>query len=77
MPYVNVKLAKAGEAPGVTAEQKAKIIKEVTRVLSETLGKDPETVLVLIEETDSDNWGKGGESLTLKWAKAGRGAPRG
>ncbi|MDR3556888.1 MAG: 4-oxalocrotonate tautomerase family protein [Syntrophobacteraceae bacterium] len=76
MPFVNVKIAKTAGAPGATADQKAKIIKGVTQVLVDALGKDPETVLVAIEEMDSDNWGKGGESLTLRWAKAAQGAGR-
>ncbi len=69
MPYVSVRIAKAGGAPGATADQKAKIIKGVTQVLVDALGKDPETVHVVIDEVDSDNWGKGGESLTLRWAR--------
>ncbi len=69
MPYVNVKLAKAGSAPGATADQKAKIIKGVTQVLVDILGKAPETVQVVIDEVDTDNWGKGGESLTVRWGK--------
>ncbi|MDR3569039.1 MAG: 4-oxalocrotonate tautomerase family protein [Syntrophobacteraceae bacterium] len=65
MPYVNVKIAKSG----ATAEQKSKIISGVTQVLVDTLGKDPETILVVIDEVDTDNLGKGGESLTVRRAK--------
>ena len=70
MPYVNVKIAKAGAAPGATSDQKARIIKGMTQVLVDVLGKDPETVSVVIDEVDTDNWGRGGETLTVRWKKA-------
>jgi 4-oxalocrotonate tautomerase len=69
MPFVNIKMAKAVGAPGATVDQKAQIIKGVTQVLVDVLGKPPQSVLVAIEEMDSDNWGKGGESLTVNWAR--------
>ena len=65
MPYVNVKIAKTG----VTADQKGKIIKGVTQVLVDVLGKDPEAILVIIDEVDTDNLGKGGESVSLRRSK--------
>jgi 4-oxalocrotonate tautomerase len=76
MPYVNVKLAKKGGAPGATADQKAKIIRGVTQVLVDVLGKAPDTVQVVIDEVDTDNWGKGGESLTVRWAMPDQGASK-
>jgi 4-oxalocrotonate tautomerase len=62
MPYINVKLA--GTPP--TAEQKAFIISEYTRILAETLGKNPGTTIVVIEEVPTDNWGIGGETVTVR-----------
>jgi 4-oxalocrotonate tautomerase len=70
MPYVNVKIAKAGAASGATSDQKAQIIKGMTQVLADVLGKDPETVSVVIDEVDTDNWGRGGETLTVRRKKA-------
>lgn len=52
MPYVNIKITREG----ATAEQKATLIREVTRLLAETLGKNPATTIVVIEELDTDNW---------------------
>ena len=46
MPYVNIKITREG----ATAEQKATLIREVTRLLAETLGKNPATTVVVIEE---------------------------
>ncbi|RJX31271.1 MAG: 4-oxalocrotonate tautomerase family protein [Desulfarculus sp.] len=65
MPFVNVKIAKGP----VTAEQKQQVIAGMTEVLFRVLGKKPESTVVLIEEISSDNWGKGGESLTTLWTR--------
>ena len=62
MPYVNIKITREG----ATAEQKATLIREVTRLLAETLGKNPATTIVVIEEVETDNWGIGGESVAVR-----------
>jgi 4-oxalocrotonate tautomerase len=36
----------------------------VTRLLQETLNKNPATTVVVIEEVPTDNWGIGGRSVT-------------
>ena len=56
MPYVNIRITREG----ATAEQKAELIKGVTRLLQETLGKNPATTVVVIDEVELDNWGVGG-----------------
>jgi 4-oxalocrotonate tautomerase len=61
MPYVNIKITREG----ATAEQKAVLIREVTRLLAEVLGKNPQTTVVVIDEVETANWGIGGESVTL------------
>jgi len=62
MPYVNIKITKEG----ATADQKARLIQGVTNMLKDVLNKDPLTTVVVIEEVDTDNWGIGGESITLR-----------
>jgi 4-oxalocrotonate tautomerase len=62
MPFVNIKITREG----ATAEQKATLIREVTRLLAETLGKNPATTVVVIEEVETDNWGIGGETITVR-----------
>lgn len=62
MPYVNIKITREG----ATAEQKATLIREVTRLLADTLGKNPATTIVVIEEVETDNWGIAGETVTLR-----------
>lgn len=56
MPYVNIKVTDEG----VTREQKARLIKGVTDLLQEVLGKDPATTYVVIDEIELANWGVGG-----------------
>lgn len=60
MPYVNIKITREG----ATASQKQELIRGVTDLLAGTLGKNPATTVVVIEEVDTDNWGIGGESVT-------------
>jgi 4-oxalocrotonate tautomerase len=62
MPYVNIKVTKEG----VTPEQKARLIQGVTNLLVDVLGKNPQTTVVVIEEIDMDNWGIGGETVTVR-----------
>lgn len=62
MPYVNIKITRED----VTAAQKAALIKGVTDLLVEVLGKNPQTTVVVIDEVDTDNWGIAGESVTVR-----------
>lgn len=62
MPYVNIKVV----PDGVTPEQKAELIRGVTRLLADVLGKNPQTTVVVIEEVSADNWGIGGETVTAR-----------
>ncbi len=63
MPFVNIKITEEGE---VTSEQKTKLIAGVTNLLSDVLGKNPVTTVVVIEEVNTNNWGIGGESITAR-----------
>ncbi|MBU1275987.1 MAG: 4-oxalocrotonate tautomerase family protein [Proteobacteria bacterium] len=65
MPYVNVKLA----GGPVSVEQKQQIIAGMTEVLFKVLNKPPQATYVVIEEHNTDNWGVGGESLTVRRAR--------
>ena len=62
MPYINIKITNEGATP----EQKASLIEGVTTLLKDVLGKNPATTVVVIEEVPTDNWGIGGESVTLR-----------
>ena len=63
MPYVNIKVTGGNEAP--STEQKAELIKGVTDLLQKVLNKNPKTTVVVIDEVDMDNYGVGGESVTV------------
>jgi len=67
MPYVNIKITREG----ATAEQKAALIKGATELLQRTLGKNPATTVVVIDEVETDNWGIGGESVTVRRRRGG------
>ena len=60
MPYVNIKITREG----ATADQKKQLIRGVTDMLHDVLGKNPQTTVVVIEEVDTDNWGIAGETIT-------------
>jgi 4-oxalocrotonate tautomerase len=62
MPYVNIKITREG----ATKEQKAELISGVTALLRDVLGKNPQTTVVVIDEVETDNWGIGGESVTIR-----------
>lgn len=60
MPYVNVRITR----DGVTAGQKAQIVREITDTLGRVLGKRPEHTHVIIDEVDPENWGYAGVLTT-------------
>jgi 4-oxalocrotonate tautomerase len=62
MPYVNIKITKEGATP----EQKARLIQGATQLLVDVLDKNPQTTIVVIEEVETDNWGIGGETVTVR-----------
>jgi 4-oxalocrotonate tautomerase len=60
MPYVNIKITK----DGATQAQKQKLIAGATQLLVDVLGKDPKSLVVVIDEVETDNWGIAGVSVT-------------
>ncbi|OOE80604.1 4-oxalocrotonate tautomerase [Salinivibrio proteolyticus] len=59
MPYVNIKITDEG----VTDAQKQQLIRGTTKLLVDTLNKNPETTFVIIEEVNLNNWGIGYHSV--------------
>ncbi|MFB5661819.1 2-hydroxymuconate tautomerase family protein [Alteribacillus sp. HJP-4] len=64
MPFVNIKITK--EEQPATPEQKHALIEGTTKLLQDTLGKNPKSTVVIIDEIETDNYGLGGESITEK-----------
>lgn len=63
MPYVNIKVTREGTSPGATvttAAQKRALIKGVSDLLFEVMGKPQDSTFVVIDEVDLENWGVGG-----------------
>jgi 4-oxalocrotonate tautomerase len=67
MPYVNVRITR----DGVTAEQKALIVGEITSTLVRVLGKRPEHIHIIIDEVEPENWGFAGVLTTEYRKKSG------
>lgn len=63
MPLVNIRLARR-DSP-TTAAQKAALIAGITQLMQQVLDKQPESVTVIIDEVDPENWGQGGEPVTV------------
>ena len=60
MPYVNIKITREG----TTEHQKGELIKGVTDLLADVLGKKPSSTYVVIDEVDLEDWGVGGMPVT-------------
>nr|WP_294794693.1 4-oxalocrotonate tautomerase family protein [uncultured Mucilaginibacter sp.] len=61
MPYIKIEVTREG----VTREQKQKIIKGVTDLISDTLNKDPHLTHVVIQEIELDDWGYAGDQVSV------------
>lgn len=64
MPYVNIRITDTG----VTKAQKARLIEQTTKLLSDVLGKTPSSTFVVIDEVNTDNWGVAGEQVSSRTA---------
>jgi len=60
MPVVTVRALE-----GISAEKKEELMKRITVVMSEVLGKNPETTHVIIEEVAAENWGIRGKTVEV------------
>lgn len=64
MPFINIKMT-----PPASAEQKAEIIKRVTQVMVDVLGKNPANTHIVLETIPTDDWGIAGETVTERRKK--------
>lgn len=72
MPLVTIRIARR-DTP-TTAEQKARLIAGVTDVVQTVLDKRRDSVTVIIDEVDPDNWGEGGQTVTQARAARAHGS---
>ncbi|WRB58149.1 4-oxalocrotonate tautomerase family protein [Helicobacter pylori] len=61
MPFINIKLVPENGEP--TNEQKQQLIEGVSDLMVKVLNKNKASVMVIIDEVDSNNCGLGGESI--------------
>lgn len=61
MPFVQIDLT----PDGLTKETKQALILGVSQLLKDLLNKDPALTHVIIREVDTDNWGLGGEQVSV------------
>ncbi|MDR6937684.1 4-oxalocrotonate tautomerase family protein [Luteibacter sp. 3190] len=74
MPIVTIQVTREGTAPGATsttAEQKAALIRGVSQLLLDVMGKPFDSTFVVIEEVDLDNWGWHGLPVSELRKRAG------
>ena len=67
MPYVNIRFAREK----ATKQQKAALIRGVTNLLNDVLKKNPAHTVVIIYEVETDNYGLGGETVSLRKKRRG------
>ncbi|MCX2862405.1 4-oxalocrotonate tautomerase family protein [Paucibacter sp. PLA-PC-4] len=63
MPIVTIQITREGSKPGqdrATAEEKACLIRGVSELLRDVLGKPLDSTFVVIDEVPTENWGRGG-----------------
>jgi len=72
MPFVKIDVTREG----ITRAQKQQLIREVTDVITRVLNKDPQLTHVVIQEIDPDNWGYGGEQVSVLREKGITAEPR-
>jgi 4-oxalocrotonate tautomerase len=63
MPIVTIQITREGSDPSraaATPEEKATLIRGVSQLLLDVLGKPLDATFVVIEEVPMENWGVGG-----------------
>jgi 4-oxalocrotonate tautomerase len=63
MPIVTIQITREGSDPSreaATSEEKAVLIRGVSQLLLDVLGKPLDATFVVIEEVSMENWGVGG-----------------
>jgi 4-oxalocrotonate tautomerase len=76
MPIVAIQITREGTRPGAdsaTPEEKAALIHGVSKVLLDVLGKPMDSTFVVIDEVETENWGRGGLPVDRFRARQGTG----
>ncbi|MCG8639882.1 MAG: 4-oxalocrotonate tautomerase family protein [Desulfobacterales bacterium] len=62
MPILNLTMTR--EEGGATPGQKAELIKGFTKVFVDVMGRGEKTMVISIQEVETDNYGIGGKTVT-------------
>lgn len=62
MPYINIRMTKEGEEP--TINQKQRLIKGITELFEEVMGRSGKNAVVIIDEIEPFNYGIGSKSIS-------------
>jgi 4-oxalocrotonate tautomerase len=76
MPIVTIQITREGTEPGAdsaTTKQKAALIHGVSKLLLDVLDKPMDSTFVVIDEVETENWGRGGLSVDRFRARQGSG----
>jgi 4-oxalocrotonate tautomerase len=80
MPIVTIQVTREGSGPGrdrVTTEEKTSLIAGVSQLLLDVLNKPLDSTFVVIEEVETENWGRGGlPTLEFRRRKAALGVDK-
>lgn len=68
MPIVTIQIAR--RATPVTREQKQQLALGITELVERVLDKRRESVTVLLQELDADDWAEGGELVSDRRRRA-------
>jgi 4-oxalocrotonate tautomerase len=63
VPYVNIRFVRERKT---TREQRAALIRGITNLLKDVLKKNPATTIIVLDEIDPDNYGIGGETVSMR-----------
>lgn len=70
MPIVIVKML---HKESTTRAQKEQVIAGITKLMTDVLGKKPESTNIVIEEVAPENWGAAGRSIAARDEAAAQG----
>jgi len=64
-----VPLIHVQQTPGKTTSQKAELLRALTDAYAQVTGSKPESIWVTLQETATEDWSIGGETLSARAAR--------
>ena len=60
MPFIHINMVKEET---ITQAQKETLMREITQLTTQVLGKNPATTMIVFNEVDANNWSIGGTTV--------------